>query len=92
MDMHMDMGMDMALTKKTTILFSPDLYSRLARLAEQRHTSVGELVRSACRAQYFLSSSSERLAMVDQLASFSLPVGTPEEMERESVAAVDPLP
>ena len=96
MDMHLDMKLDLGteliLTKKTTILFSPDLYDRLTRLAKQRRTSVGELVRAACRAQYGLSSSSERLALVDQLAQFSLPVATPEEMERESVPAIDPLP
>jgi hypothetical protein len=82
----------MELTKKTTILFPPDLYNRLAQLARQRDSSVGELVREACRAQYPLSTASERLALVEQLASFSLPVGTPEEMERESVPAVDPMP
>jgi hypothetical protein len=92
LDMKLDVGTELILTKKTTILFSPDLYDRLARLAKQRRTSVGELVREACRAQYCLSSTSERLALVDQLASLSLPVGTPEEMERESVPAVDPLP
>jgi len=82
----------MELTKKTTILFPPDLYNRLARLARQRDSSVGELVREACRVQYSLSTASERLALVEQLASFSLPVGALEEMERESVPAVDPMP
>ena len=82
----------MELTKKTTILFPPDLYNRLAQLARQRGLSVGELVREACRAQYSLSTASERLALVERLARFSLPVGTPEEMERESVAAVDSMP
>ena len=82
----------MELTKKTTILFPPDLYSHLARLADQRRSSVGELVREACRVQYCLSTSLERLALVDQLAGLNLPVGTPEEMERESVAVVDAMP
>lgn len=82
----------MELTKKTTILFPPDLYDRLARLAEQRKSSVGELVRQACRTQYSLSSRSERLAIIDQMAALSLPVGTPEELERESVPTVEPLP
>jgi len=84
--------MDMDLTKKTTILFPPALYDRLTRLAELRHSGVGELVREACRAQYSLSTCEERLALVREMASLSLPVGTPEEMERESVAAVEPLP
>ena len=79
------------LTKKTTILFSPGMYNRLTRIAEQRHSSVGELVREACRAQYGLSTRAERLAIVDELACLSLPVGSPEEMERESVPAVEPL-
>ena len=86
------MDMDMELTKKTTILFSPRLYGQLARLAEQRHSSVGKLVREACQTQYSLSTPGERLELVSELAGLCLPVGTPEEMERESVAAVEPLP
>lgn len=82
----------MDLTRKTTIHFPPALYNRLARLAEQRRSSVGELVRDACRVQYFLSSREERVALVREMASMGLPVGTPEEMERESVAVVEPLP
>ena len=82
----------MELTKKTTILFPPDLYQRLASLADQRHSSVGALVREACRAQYSLTSRADRLALVDRLGALSLPVGTVEEMERESVPAVGPLP
>lgn len=80
------------LTKKTTILFPPDLYDRLASLAERRHSSVGELVREACRVQYSLVSPSGRLSLVDQLGALQLPVGTPEEMERESVGPVERLP
>lgn len=82
----------MELVKKTTILFPPDLYEQLARLAKRRDSSVGELVRSACRAQYSLSSKEMRLAAVRGLAAMSLPVGTPEEMERESVPPAEPLP
>jgi len=78
--------MDMEnLTKKTTILFPPELYDRLAKLAEKRHSSVGELVREACRIQYSLVSLKDRLSLVDRLGALQLPVGTQEEMERESV-------
>lgn len=73
------------LTKKTTILFPPDLYERLKRLAEQRQTSVGELVRRACEERYQLYSVEERVRAVRELGKLSLPVGSPEEMERESV-------
>ena len=82
----------MELIKKTTILFPPDLYDQLARLAKQRETSVGALVRDACRSQYGLSTQAARLSAVAALASLSLPVGSPEEMERESVPVVEPLP
>lgn len=82
----------MELIKKTTILFPPDLYDQLARLARQKNTSVGELVRSACRAQYTLTTKEIRLAAVNELAALSLPSGSPEEMERESVPVPEPLP
>lgn len=82
----------MELVKKTTILFPPELYGQLTRLARQRNKSVGELVREACRAQYSLYKLEDRLALVDQLASLSLPTGTPQEMKRESVPAGEPLP
>lgn len=82
----------MDLIKKTTILFPPDLYEQLARLARQRETSVGELVRTACRTQYRIASRETRLAAVRELAGMSLPAGSPEEMEAESVPSVEPLP
>jgi hypothetical protein len=82
----------MELTKKTTILFSPELYDDLANLARQRGTSVGDLIREACRSQYFLTSRQERLSIVDEMAALSLPVGTPEEMELESVPIAEPIP
>jgi len=75
----------MELSKKTTILFSPDLHERLTRLAEQRKTSIGELVRTAVELQYGLVSREERLDAVDALGELELPVGSPEEMEKESV-------
>ena len=80
-----------SLTKKTTILFPPDLYDRLASLAEQRHSSVGELVREACRVQYSLVRLTDRLSLVDRLSALQLPVGTQEEMERESVPSAADL-
>jgi len=83
----------MELSKKTTILFSPDLYRRLTRLAAQRGVSLGQLVREACERQYGLLTEEDRLEAVRELASLDLPVGTPEEMERESVPdAGDMLP
>ncbi len=75
----------MELSKKTTILFSPDLHERLVRLAAQRNTSIGELVRTAVEQQYGLVSRKERLEAVAALSELNLPVGSVEEMEQESV-------
>lgn len=74
----------MELSKKTTILFPPGLHERLARLARQRGTSLGELVRTACEKQYGLFSEEERLEALHGLASLSLPVADPATMKSES--------
>ena len=78
----------MELSKKTTLLFPPDLHDHLVHLARQRGVSLGELVRRACEDQYRFVSANARLAAVRELAALSLPVGTPEEMERESLPEV----
>ena len=81
----------MELSKKTTILFPPELHDRLSKLAAQRGVSLGKLVRSACEHQYGLATPEERLAAVKTLASLDLPVGTPQEMAQESVPTPDEL-
>jgi hypothetical protein len=81
----------MELRKKTTILFPPDLYEQLASLAKERKSSVGALVREACRMRYFSRPPEARLAAVAALSGMKLPVGTPAEMKAESVAEVWPL-
>lgn len=57
----------MELSKKTTILFPPDLHERLARLAEMRGVSLGALVREACAEHYGLRPAEDRLAAVIDL-------------------------
>lgn len=73
------------LTKKTTILLQPELHRRLTRLASQRGTSVGDLIRTAVERQYGLGGSEERLRAARALAALDLPVGPVDEMKRESV-------
>ena len=75
----------MGLSKKTTILFPPDLHERLSRLAAEKGTSLGELIRTACERQYRLPSKEEKLAAVGCLAALHLPVGDPRQMKREAV-------
>ena len=77
------------LTKKTTILLQPRLHLRLVRLAEQRQTSLGELIRTACERQYGLGGSDERLRAAREVAELCLPVGTPGQMKRESAPGPD---
>jgi hypothetical protein len=86
------MEVDMELERKTTILLTPALHARLQRLARTRGTSMGALIREAVEAQYGLTSMDERLAAVRELASLSLPVGTPAEMKAESVDDGEDLP
>lgn len=74
----------MELSKKTTILFPPELHERLARLAALRGTSLGDLVRSACEREYSSASREEKLAAVRQLVSLRLPVAGTRRMKRES--------
>ena len=83
----------MELSKKTTILFPPELHARLARLARQRGTSLGELVRAACEKQYGLFSEEERLDALRRLSALALPVADPATMkEQSSPSAEDLLP
>jgi predicted DNA-binding protein len=81
----------MELTKKTTILFSPEQHDRLTQLAAQRGTSLGDLVREACEKQYGVVPVGDRLAAVAALAALDLPVGSPADLERESVPFPDDL-
>ena len=76
----------MELTKKTTVLLSPELHEQLAALARQRRTSMGHLIRSACKKQYGTVSKEERLDAVRELCRLKLPVGTVARMKRESIA------
>ena len=79
------------LTKKTTILLQPELHRRLTALARQRGSSIGELIRTACERQYGLGGSDDRMEAVRGLAALALPVGSPEEMKRESVPAPEEI-
>jgi len=79
------------LSKKTTILLSPDLHRRLTQLASQQGVSLGELIRSACESQYGIARREARLQAVAALAAMALPVGTPDQMKRESAPAADEL-
>lgn len=77
------------LTKKTTILLQPELHRRLTRLADQRGTSLGELLRSAAEEQYGLGGSEDRREAVRAMEALDLPVADPGAMKRESQPGPD---
>ncbi len=81
----------MELSKKTTILFPPDLHERLAALAQQRNSSIGELVRTACSEYYGITSKDDRLEAVKRLTELSLPVASVQEMKLQSVVSASEL-
>jgi predicted DNA-binding protein len=75
----------MELSKKTTILLTPELHERLTTLAKQRNSSIGALIREACERQYGLFPKEDRLAAVHEMSRLSLPVDSVRQMKRESV-------
>ena len=81
----------MELSKKTTILFPDDLHERLVGLARQRKVSLGFLVRDACVHQYGLHAPEDRIDAARALSEMALPVGTPQELEDESVPSPQEL-
>jgi predicted DNA-binding protein len=85
------MEVDMELTKKTTILFPPELHRRLSKLAARQGSSLGALVREACERQYGIAGSAAGLEAVEALAGLRLPVGKVGAMKRESVPTAGAL-
>lgn len=81
----------MELSKKTTILFSPQFHAHLTRVAERKGISLGRLIRDACEAYYGSVSVEDRLQAVRDLAALNLPVSDPQTMKRESVPEVEDL-
>ena len=81
----------MELSRKTTILLSPELHQRLTLLAAQRRVSLGELIRSACEQQYGLVPLEGRLEAVRALESLRLPVGSPRRMKQQAAPDADDL-
>ena len=83
----------MELSKKTTILLSPEQHEQLTKIALERGCSMGSLVREACEKQYGLVNADERIAAVAALKELHLPVSSVKQMKRESVPkAGDLLP
>lgn len=56
------------LTKRTNILFDEMLWRKLVRLASDKNTSVGKLIREAVKEKYILDSElAERRAVLEDI-------------------------
>ncbi len=72
-------------TKRLQVLLSPYMWDRLRALAQERRTSVAELVRDAVKRTYFSDyAASTPLDAVRRLEGMGLPVSDWEQMEMES--------
>jgi hypothetical protein len=78
-------------TKKATILFSRELYRRMTQIAEQRGTSLSDLVRRACEREYGRTPREEKIAAIRRMSQLGLPVADVRHMKRESVLAPERL-
>lgn len=74
----------MELSKKTTILFTPEMHQFLRNLAKHKATSLGELVRVACELQYGFRDPEKRMSALDALVALQLPVDSPRNMKQQS--------
>jgi len=72
----------MELSKKTTILLSPETHRYLSEVAARKGKSLGELVREACVARGTVWSTQLRAWPPSAL---SRPVSSPRDVKQESV-------
>jgi hypothetical protein len=80
------MEVDVEHSKESTILPGTALHGRLARLAAQCRTSIGEAVRTTCERRCGMVEDDDRLSAVRALAEFRLPVADVATMKRESLS------
>ena len=71
------------LTYRTTMLFSPDLYRQLKKIAQVEQTTIANLVRRAVVAQYLVSDKKERLEALKRLSEVGGATGDWEEIEKQ---------
>lgn len=69
------------MMKKTTILFPPELYRRLAELSRRQGRSMGALVRDAVEVQFGEGGVAARLQAVRELSELGASTGEPEDLE-----------
>ncbi len=73
------------MSKKTTILFPPELYQQLKETAKMLNMSVAKLIRQAVIDRYLLSDKNRRAKAIDELSQIGAPVSNWETMEQDSI-------
>jgi len=71
------------LTKKTQILFSEEQLELLKKIAGEKGTSMGALIREAVEKVYLKGIKYQRLEIAKRLINMQLPVDEWEKMEEE---------
>jgi len=71
------------LTKKTQILFSEEQLELLKKIAKEKGTSMGALIREAVEKVYLKEIKYQRLEIAKRLINMQLPVDEWEKMEKE---------
>jgi hypothetical protein len=77
------------LTERLEVRIDEQTIGLLREAAERRGVSMGEIVRRAVEALLVEEDRAARLAAVEELCSFELPVEDWETMEEEYLASID---
>ena len=76
------------LTKKTQILFSEEQLELLRKIAGEKDTPIGALIREAVEKVYLKGIKYQRLEIAKRLINMQLPVDEWEKMEKEITGGV----
>ncbi len=85
----------MALSKRVEVLFDPERYACLERIARERRKAVGELIREAVEQLVIQPSQREKKEAVERLISMNIPLGgasweeMKEEIARSKIAGLE---
>lgn len=77
----------MALKRRVEVLFDPEQYEKLEKIARIKRQSVAALIRKAVEQEYLQPDLADKRRAVDRLLSMHLPVGTWEEVKEALVKA-----
>ena len=77
-------------SEQVQVSFSQDQLARLRAIAAERGVSLSALIREAVVETYPVHEQMDRLEAVQRMAELKLPVGDWDQLEQESMPAVNP--